>query len=53
MRQTRHYPAHEIEEQIFEVAQYVLHVIPEDPQIEHIAEQMEPASVQEHSGENR
>jgi hypothetical protein len=45
--------AEEIEEKIAEVAQTVLDIVTEDPQAPHIAEEMDPAPVKEHVGEER
>src|SRR5436190_1151503 len=34
-------------------AQWVLDVVPEDPQVQHVARDVEEAAVQEHRGEDR
>ena len=36
---------HDIKKQKFCMAQNILNVIPEDPEVEHIAQEMKPASV--------
>src|SRR4029077_10056780 len=43
--------AEEIEEEIAQVPEPVLDVVPEDVEVEHVAEDMEPAPVQEHAGQ--
>src|SRR5439155_7264434 len=43
--------AEEIEEEITQVPEPVLDVVPEDVEVEHVAEDMEPAPVQEHAGQ--
>jgi endonuclease/exonuclease/phosphatase (EEP) superfamily protein YafD len=49
----RRHPAGEIEREEAAVAADVLDVIPEDPEIEHVAGQMHQAAVQEHRAEQR
>ena len=43
----------QIEEQVFGVAEAVLDVVAEDPQVEHVAAQVQPAAVHEHGAEHR
>ena len=45
-------PVSEIEEQELEPAETILDIVAEDPQEQHVAEQMHPAAVQEHRGED-
>ena len=40
-------PAEEIEDQVWPAAQAVLHVVAEDPEIEHVPKDVQPAAVQE------
>jgi hypothetical protein len=42
----------EIEDQEVDVAELVLDIVAEDPQEQHVAEEMKPASVHEHGGED-
>src|SRR6202162_6018455 len=46
-------PAEQVEQQIFEVAQIVFNVVPENPQEPHIADHMHPRAVQEHGSQRR
>src|SRR2546425_370752 len=43
--------AEEIEEEIAPGPEPVLHVVPEDVEEEHVPEEMQPAAVEEHAGE--
>ena len=44
--------ADEVEQQERDRAEPILDVVPEDPQEEHVAEQVQPAAVQEHAREH-
>src|SRR5215213_334046 len=44
--------AQKVEEHEAAVSEAVLHVVAKDPEIEHVAEKVHPAVVQEHAGEN-
>lgn len=50
MGQTRNRAAQKIEEEVAEMAHAILHVIAEDPQVEHIAQDVEPSAMQKHGG---
>ena len=45
-------PAHEVEQEEREPPDPVLDVVAEDPQEQHVAEQVQPAAVQEHAGDH-
>jgi len=47
------YTAQKIKPEILPVAQNVLDVIPENPQEPHISEDVHPAAVKKHRGQNR
>lgn len=40
-----------VKEQVFTMAESVFHIIPENVEVEHIAQNVEPASVEEHGGD--
>ena len=48
--QSRGHAAQQVEQQVFRMAQDVLDVVAEDPQEPHVADQVQPAAVQEHGG---
>jgi hypothetical protein len=50
MGQTCNCAAQKIEEEIAEVAHVILHVVAEDPQVEHVAQDVEPSAMQKHGG---
>ena len=52
LRERRRDPAHQIEDQELDRPELVLDVVAEDPQIEHVAAEMQPAAVHEHGGED-
>src|SRR5438067_6162284 len=45
--------AAKVDQQIPEAAQQILDIVPENPQEQHVAAEMEPAAMQEHAGEDR
>jgi hypothetical protein len=51
--QGREYSAGEIEEQVAQATQLVLEVVPEDPEVEHVAEKVREAAVHEHRYQQR
>ena len=53
LREAGERAAEEIEAEEAEPAEAVLDVVPEDPQVEHVAEQVQPAAVQELAGHQR
>ena len=52
LRERRRDPADEVEQQERDRAEAVLDVVAEDPQEQHVAEQVQPAAVQEHAREH-
>ena len=44
--------ANQVKQKIWEVAEVVFHVIPEDPEEKHVSADVKPVIVQEHAGEN-
>ena len=46
-------PAHQIEDQVGDRAHAIFDVVPEDPEEQHVAADVEPAPVQEHGVEHR
>jgi len=46
-------PAQHVEDQVADVPQTILHVVPEDPQVPHVADEVKPPAVQEHGREER
>ena len=53
MNEPRRQPGQEIEQKKTEPAHALFHVVAEDPERPHVADDMEPAIVQEHAGEKR
>src|SRR5204863_8724566 len=45
--------ATKVDQQIPEAAQQILDIVPENPQEQHIAAEMQPSAMQEHAGEDR
>ena len=45
-------PAEQIKSEELHVAEAVLDIVAEDPQKQHVAEEMQPAAMHEHGGEN-
>ena len=48
LRQRRDGAAHQVEDEVAPVPEPVFDVVAEDPQVEHVAEEVQPATVQEH-----
>lgn len=46
-------PAREVKQGVFRVPHDVFDVIPEDPEVQHIADEVHPAAVEEHAREQR
>lgn len=46
-------PTQDVEDDVFGVPHRIFDVIAEDPEIEHVAQQMHPAAVEKHAGEQR
>src|SRR5581483_1339061 len=53
LRQPGDEAAHQVEDQIADVAEGVLDVVPEHPEIDHVRRNVQEAPVQEHRGEER
>lgn len=53
MAQARANPAHQIEEEIGNVAEVVFDVVAKDPEKQHVPGDVRPTAVQEHAGNNR
>src|SRR5207237_6664574 len=51
LHQAGRHAAEEIEDQILDVPEGVLDVVAEDPEVEHVAAEVQPAGVQEHRGQ--
>lgn len=51
LRERRRDAGQQVEDQKFEVAEAVFDIVAEDPQKQHIAEQVQPAAMHEHRGE--
>src|SRR5262249_55387616 len=52
LRQRRGNPGEEIKEQKLYVAEPILDIVAKDPQKQHVAEEMQPATMHEHGSEN-
>ena len=50
VQQPRPDPAHQIKEEVPNVPEKVLNIVPEDPQKEHIAGQMQKPGMEKHAG---
>ena len=53
LQRRRCQPTQHVEERVDDVAETVLDVVPEDPEEEHVAGEVEPSPVQEHRDEHR
>ena len=53
LAQRRGDAARQIEQQVADVPEHILDIVPEDPQEQHVAADMQPARVEEHAGEDR
>src|SRR6266851_10404716 len=53
VKQTGADPADQIEEEIREVAEEILDVVPEDPEKKHVATEVKPVGVEKHAGYQR
>src|SRR5713226_6786516 len=50
MRHTRAHAANQVEQQVAEMAEVVLDVVAKHPEEPHVADQVQPSAVQEHTG---
>ncbi len=51
LRGRRGQPAEDIEEEVADAAHRIFHVVPEDPEEPHVADEVKPAAVEKHGGE--
>jgi hypothetical protein len=52
LRKGRRHPGEQIEDDKFGVAELVFDIVPKDPQKQHIAAEVQPATMHEHRREN-
>ena len=52
MRHRRGHSAQQIENHVLEVAEAIFNVVAEDPQIQHVSAEVQPAAVEKHGNEN-